>query len=75
MTYGDMIAKAILELKGGRKGSSRYAIKKYINANYKVGPRFDTTFSTQIKRLTATGALVQTGQSFKLSETAKKRYK
>lgn len=45
-TYGDMIKRAINELKE-KKGSSRAAILKYILANYKVGvniPQVDILF-------------------------------
>lgn len=38
-TYGDMIRKAVSELKE-KKGSSRAAILKYILQNYKVGTNF-----------------------------------
>lgn len=38
-TYGDMIRKAVSELKE-KKGSSRAAILKYILQHYKVGTNF-----------------------------------
>ncbi|KAK9718837.1 hypothetical protein K7432_005169 [Basidiobolus ranarum] len=48
-TYKDMITAAIVNLKE-RNGSSRQAIKKYIQANYKVGDTFDNLFNLALKR-------------------------
>ncbi len=71
--YADMIGKAIIHLNDGRKGSSRYAIKKYIQANYRVN--FDT-FITQIRlslnREIDKGNLVKVKGSFKVTPKFKK---
>lgn len=42
-TYGDMIRKAVTELKK-KKGSSRAAILKYILQHYKLGTNIDQVF-------------------------------
>lgn len=48
-TYRDMIADAISTLKE-RKGSSRQAIKKYIQSNFKDLKNFDTQFNAALRR-------------------------
>merc|ERR1712018_483212 len=72
--YSDMIAAAIGGLKE-RTGSSRMAILKHIQANYKVGDSANTHIKMALKRGVASGALVQvkgTGASgsFKLAKKA-----
>ena len=74
--YNDMIKAAIQALKA-RTGSSRQAIVKYINANYKVGGNAGVHVKLALKRMVAAGLLVHTkgagaSGSFKLSEKAKK---
>lgn len=56
--YIDMITAAIVALKE-RGGSSRQAITKYINANYKVGDNAGTHIKMALKRGVASGALSQ----------------
>lgn len=73
--YNEMITAAITALKE-RNGSSRQAIIKYIQGNYKVGEGADTHVKMQLKRLVTSGALIQTkgtgaSGSFKLSKVAK----
>lgn len=66
-TYEIMITTAINALKQ-RGGSSRQAIKKYLEANYKLSPNWETIFKTQIKRLVEKGKLIQIKQSFKIAK-------
>ena len=78
-SYNEMITAAITALKE-RNGSSRQAIIKYINGNYKVGDGADTHVKMQLKRLVAAGTLIQTkgtgaSGSFKLSKAAKEPVK
>lgn len=73
--YSEMIAAAIGELKE-KSGSSRQAILKYIQANYKVGDNVATHLKQNLKRGVVSGKLVQpkgTGASgsFKLAAKAK----
>ena len=73
--YIEMILAAVGALKE-RSGSSRQAILKYINANYKVGDSAPTHIKLAIKRGVLSGALKQvkgTGASgsFKLIEKPK----
>ena len=56
--YIEMIAAAITALKE-RTGSSRQAILKYIQANYKVKDNAAVHLKLALKRGVATGALVQ----------------
>lgn len=72
--YADMIEAAVASLKD-RKGSSRQAISKYIQANYKVADNSSVHVKTALKRGVASGTLVQvkgTGASgsFKLASKA-----
>ena len=74
--YGEMIAACITSLKE-RSGSSRQAILKYIQANYKVGDSASTHCKLALRRGVASGQLKQvkgTGASgsFKLAEKPKK---
>ena len=74
-TYSEMIAAAISALKE-RTGSSRHAILKYIQANYKVGDSASTHVKLALKRGVVAGKLVQpkgTGASgsFKLAAAPK----
>ena len=74
--YSDMIKAAVKALKE-RNGSSRQAILKYINTNYKVGDNAGVHVKMALKRMVTAGMLVQTkgaGASgrFKLSDIAKK---
>ncbi|CAN6644471.1 hypothetical protein TRVA0_020S01860 [Trichomonascus vanleenenianus] len=58
-TYKDMITDAILQLKE-RKGSSRQALKKYIQQNYKItAPNFESLFNTALRRGVTNGDFVQ----------------
>lgn len=73
--YGDMIAAAIVALKE-RSGSSRQAILKHIQSNYKVSDGANTHVKLALKRGVASGALKQvkgTGASgsFKVAEKPK----
>jgi histone H1/5 len=72
--YSDMIATAITSLKE-RSGSSRQAIVKYIQANYKVSDAAGTHVKLALKRGVASAALTQvkgTGASgsFKVTKKA-----
>ena len=74
-SYEIMISKAIKEIKD-RKGASRQAIKKYIQANWRVSSGYDTVFRTQINRLADEGKLLRiNSQRFRLSDELKKKYK
>ena len=73
--YEDMIKAAIAALKE-RSGSSRQAILKYVQSNYKVSDGANTHVKLALKRGVASGALKQvkgTGASgsFKVAEKAK----
>ena len=77
--YSEMIAAAVAGLKE-RSGSSRQAILKYIQANYKVGDTANVHLKTALKSGVKAGALKQskgTGASgsFKLGEKPKKAAK
>lgn len=70
--YIEMISAAIASLKE-RNGSSRQAITKYIQANYKVGDLCASFVKQALKRGVTSGALVQTkgtgaSGSFKLAK-------
>ena len=72
--YIDMITAAVGSLKE-RSGSSRQAILKYIQANYKVSDSASTHVKLALKRGVASGAIAQakgTGASgsFKLAKKA-----
>ncbi|KAK9241251.1 linker histone H1 and H5 family-domain-containing protein [Lipomyces kononenkoae] len=57
--YKDMIKEAILMLKE-RNGSSRQALKKYIQANFKTkATNFETQFNAALKRGVQSGEFVQ----------------
>ena len=73
--YAEMISAAVGALKE-RKGSSRQAILKYINANYKVGEGASTHVKLALKRGVAGGTLKQVkgsgaSGSFKLPDKKK----
>ena len=73
--YGEMIAAAIGALKE-RKGSSRQAILKYIQSNYKVSESANTHVKMALKRAVASGELKQVkgagaSGSFKLADKPK----
>lgn len=77
--YIDMISAAITALKE-RNGSSRQAIVKYINANYKVGDNASVHVKLALKRGVTSGALSQpkgTGASgsFKVVKKAEPKKK
>ena len=57
--YSVMIKDAIQALKE-RNGSSRQAIIKYIDGNYKVGTNVNTQVRLALKRMIAANSLVQT---------------
>lgn len=74
--YADMISAAIGSLKE-RSGSSRQAILKYVQANYKVGDGASTHVKLALKRGVAGGHLKQVkgsgaSGSFKLPDKPKK---
>merc|ERR1712173_420219 len=64
-TYGDLVLKAVLNIKDYRKGASRPAIKKYIESNHKkvMNP---TSLRVALAKAVASGDLLQEGQRFKL---------
>ena len=57
--YIEMVKAAILELKD-RSGSSRQAIKKYIQEKYRVGENSGPHLRLALKRGVAAGVLIQT---------------
>ncbi|KAF8449660.1 linker histone H1 and H5 family-domain-containing protein [Terfezia claveryi] len=57
-TYRDMIADAISTLKE-RNGSSRQALKKYIQSNFKDLKNFDTQFNAALRRGVEKGDFTQ----------------
>merc|ERR1712183_658534 len=72
--YAEMISEAVENL-AAKKGSSKLAIVKYIQANFKVGDNAGTCVRLSLKRMVAAGDLVQvTGVgangSFKLKKKA-----
>ena len=74
--YSEMITTAITSLKE-RTGSSRQAILKYIQSNYKVGDNAGSQLKLALKRAVAAEVLVQvkgTGASgsFKVAKKAEK---
>lgn len=74
--YSEMIAAAIGAMKE-RSGSSRQAILKYVNTNYKVSEHSSTHVKLALKRGVTGGALKQVkgagaSGSFKLAEKLKK---
>merc|ERR1712012_1310895 len=66
-TYGDLVMKAVLNIKDYRKGASRPAIKKYIESNHKkvLNP---ASLRVALSKAVASGDLLQEGQRFKLSK-------
>ena len=77
--YIDMIVAAINALKD-RKGSSKQAIVKYVQANYKVGDSCNTHLKLALKRGVTAGTLTQvkgTGASgsFKVTKVEKPKKK
>lgn len=73
--YSEMILAAMKALSGGRKGTSKMAVVKYVQANYKVNANCLTFIRNGLKRLVETKQLVQvsgTGAtgSFKLPKPA-----
>ncbi|KAJ8100475.1 putative histone h1 [Lipomyces tetrasporus] len=57
--YKDMIKEAVLQLKE-RNGSSRQALKKYIQNNFKIkASNFETQFNAALKRGVQSGEFVQ----------------
>lgn len=77
--YSEMIVAAITTLKE-RSGSSRQAIVKYVQANYKVGEGSAVHTKLALKRAVASGALVQTkgtgaSGSFKVAKKAEPKKK
>lgn len=75
--FSDMVKTAIATLKE-RNGSSRQAILKYIQGNFKVGSNADTVVKRSLKSMVKDGKLVQTkgtgaSGSFKLGAKAEKK--
>ncbi len=71
--YQSLVIDAIKALKD-RTGSSRQAIKKYIETNHKeaaASPAFKRALASALKTGVAKGVFVLVGASFKLSEKAK----
>merc|ERR1712059_234151 len=61
------VVQAVLNIKDYQKGASRPAIRKYIEVTYKkVGS--PAALRAAIKKLVASGALLQEGQRFKLEK-------
>merc|ERR1712037_307808 len=62
-----MVLQAVLNIKDYIKGASRQAIKKYIEVTYKkvASP---AALRSAIKKLVASGVLLQNGQRFKLDK-------
>jgi hypothetical protein len=75
--YDVMVTEAVVGLKDrSAKGSSLFAMKKYIAAHYEVPP---TGFSRHVKvsltKLTEDGTLLRTGNSFKLTPEGRHKIK
>merc|ERR1712179_21492 len=64
-SYGELVIKAVLNIKDYRKGASRPAIKKYIESNHKkvMNP---ASLRVALAKAVASGDLLQEGQRFKL---------
>ncbi|KAF9990389.1 hypothetical protein BGZ75_002170 [Mortierella antarctica] len=73
-TYKDMIIAALVHLKE-RNGSSRQALKKYIQGNYSVGESSDQHFNAAIKRGVEAGDFLQPKGSSGPVKLAKKEPK
>ena len=73
-SYEVMIKEAIVALKD-RTGSSTIAIKKYMEAHYKLSDNFGTNLSKALKRCVENGKLVKVKASYKLGslKTAPKK--
>merc|ERR1712190_10954 len=73
-TYEVMIKEAIVALKD-RTGSSTIAIKKYMEAKYKLSETFGTALSKALKRCVESGKLIKVKESYKLGslKTAPKK--
>lgn len=70
--YRVMIAKAIKELKQYR-GATRYAIKKYIHANFFVSEdRFVGVVNRQLKAMVESGELTSHGDRFRIAKKPKR---
>lgn len=58
MSYKDMITDAIVSLKE-RNGSSRQALKKYIQSNHSITVNFDNHFNNALKKGVMAGIFAQ----------------
>ena len=61
-SYKDLIIQALVELKGGRKGTSRIALKKFVkekNPNLSNNNNFDHFFNLAIKKGVTDGIFEQ----------------
>lgn len=75
--YDDMISEAIKTL-ADRKGSSRQAVVKFINANYKVGEKAEVHIKQALKRGVSSGKFTQVkgvgaSGSFKLNKAVQEK--
>merc|ERR1712060_927869 len=71
-TYEVMIKEAIVALKD-RTGSSTIAIKKYMEANYKLSETFGTALSKALKRFVKRKTVVKKKPATKKKTVAKKK--
>jgi len=72
--YSEMIAAAIATLHE-RGGSSRIAIKKYVQANYKLNKdAFARSFRMALSKGVETGLFLQSKQSYRLNATDARKY-
>ena len=59
-TYSVMVNTALESLDGGRKGSSRQAIEKYIKENYDVSDNYKLHLKNALKKAVESGAVIST---------------
>ena len=59
-TYSVMVNTALESLDGGRKGSSRQAIEKYIKENYDVPDNYKLHLKNALKKAVESGAVIST---------------
>merc|ERR1711890_228387 len=66
-SYGELVIKAVLNIKDYIKGASRPAIKKYIESNHKKVLN-QSSLRTALTNAVKSGDLIQEGQRFKLNK-------
>jgi hypothetical protein len=74
--YDVMVTEAVIGLKDrSAKGSSLFALKKHIEAQYEVPTGYSRHVNASLTKLTTDGTLLRTGNSYKLTPEGRKRAK